>query len=232
MQVSDFFKYQLTFARVADAYVAKGPIIEDLLRFNNINAQNFDLFLRVLKDKQKLEAWVKPKEESNYQLLKTYDFCKSSGTLGPKRKSGDLQIPEGCYIVTNFNPQSAFHLSFKINYPNLSDLLFADKDFPGGDIYVHGGCSSTGCLSIGNSNIEELYLLAAMAKCTGVIQVHIFPCYLTDKNYQQLIRHYQANKHLLKFWAGLKSIFDTFDSKKQLTEVNITSAGEYLLKTQ
>jgi len=231
MYVSDFFKYQLTFPRVAEAYASKKQAIEALLQINNIKTQYFDLFLRAFKQEQKLEAWVKTKKDNSYLLLQTYDFCESSGAPGPKRKSGDLQIPEGCYEVTNFNPQSAYHLSFKINYPNQSDLFFADKENPGGVIYIHGGCSSTGCLSIGDNNIEELYLLAAMAKSAGVIKVHIFPCYLSDNNYQQLIKHYQANQHVLTFWANLKPVYDSFENKKELADVEISNTGRYLLKT-
>ncbi|RFS14791.1 murein L,D-transpeptidase family protein [Emticicia sp. C21] len=226
----DFFKKQLEFPRVAKAYHSKGKEVDILLSSNDIYNSKFDLFLRALKKEQKLEVWAKNKNQKIFTLIKTYDFCTFSGTLGPKRKSGDLQIPEGVYQVSNFNPQSSYHLSFKINYPNKSDLVFADKKNPGNDIYIHGDCVSIGCIPLGDDNIEELYLLAAKAKnAGGIIQVHIFPSHMNSKAYSKLKSHYEDNPDLLSFWSNLKPVYESFEKNKQLPTVKINAEGKYEL---
>lgn len=226
----DFFKKQLEFPRVAKAYDSKGKEVDRLLSAKDIHTSKFDLFLRALKKEQKLEVWAKNKNQKAFTLVKTYDFCTFSGLLGPKRRSGDLQIPEGVYQVSNFNPQSSYHLSFKINYPNKSDLVYADKKNPGNDIYIHGDCVSIGCIPLGDDNIEELYLLAAKAKnAGGTIQVHIFPSNMNSKDYAKLKSNYEENSELLSFWANLKPIYQAFEKSKELPTVKINAKGRYEL---
>ena len=53
----------------------------------------------------------------------SYPICAGSGDLGPKRERGDGQVPEGLYEIDRFNPTSRYHLSLRVNYPNLSDRL-------------------------------------------------------------------------------------------------------------
>jgi hypothetical protein len=66
-------------------------------------------------------------EEANghgrYAFLKDYDICKWSGVLGPKLKEGDRQAPEGFYTIrpAQMNPNSSYHLSFNMGYPNEYD---------------------------------------------------------------------------------------------------------------
>lgn len=228
---TDFFERQLKFPRVAKAYAQKRVIIESLLSSNNIQKDNFDLFIRAFKHEQKLEAWVKNKNKDTYKLLKTYPFTAVSGLSGPKRRSGDLQIPEGVYSVTTFNPQSNYHLSFKINYPNKSDLFFADPENPGGDIYIHGSNVTVGCIPLGDSNIEELYLIAAKARgAGGVIPVHIFPVQLNDTNFKQLLIEHKDNKALTDFWTNLKPVYEVFDKANSLPEINIDGKGRYQIR--
>ncbi len=91
--------------------------------------------------------------------------------------AGDYQVPEGFYYINEFNPRSLYHLSLGLNYPNASDRMLCDMSQPGGDIYIHGSCVTTGCIPITDGQIEELYVLAAHAKDMGqdFIPVHIFP---------------------------------------------------------
>jgi len=103
----------------------------------------------------------------------------ASGTAGPKLREGDRQVPEGTYRIELLNPNSRFHLSLRVNYPNADDLLRArtenrDPATLGGDIMIHGGAASIGCLAIGDQAVEELFVLAAL---TGLdnIQLIIFP---------------------------------------------------------
>lgn len=226
----DFFKKQLEFARVEKAYASKGKQVEKLLKSNKISTSEYDLFLRALKKEQKLEIWAKNTNQNTYILIKTYSFCTFSGVLGPKRRSGDLQIPEGVYRVTTFNPQSSYHLSFKINYPNESDMVFADKKNPGNDIYIHGDCVSIGCIPLGDDNIEELYLLAAKAKSSGgTINVHIFPSHMNTRSYSELKDEYEDNPALLSFWANLKPVYEAFEKNKKLPIVKVDANGKYSL---
>jgi murein L,D-transpeptidase YafK len=227
----DFFKKQLEFPRVANAYASKGKEVDRLLNSNDIHTSNFDLFLRALKKERKLEVWAKNKNQDTFTLIKTYDFCESSGVLGPKRQEGDNQIPEGFYQVSNFNPHSTYHLSFKINYPNKSDLFFADKKKPGNDIYIHGKCVTIGCIPLGDENIEELYLLAAKAKnAGGAIHVHIFPSHMSSKAYDKLQSEYEDNEELVSFWTNLKPVYDAFEKTKKLPVTKVDAKGKYQIQ--
>ncbi|WP_435355052.1 L,D-transpeptidase family protein [Emticicia sp. SJ17W-69] len=226
----DFLTQQLKFPRVQAANREKRKIVEEILLAQGINSTDFELFLRGFKKEQKLEVWAKNKGNGSYALLKTYDFCANTGVLGPKRRSGDRQIPEGFYIIDSFNPQSQYHLSFRVNYPNKSDLVFADKLNPGDNIFIHGDCVTIGCIPIGNENIKELYLLAAKAKnAGGTINVHIFPSKLDDIAYNSLKQEYASNQSLLQFWSWLKPAYDAFENNRILPNIVIDEAGKYLV---
>jgi len=102
--------------------------------------------------------------DSKWKLAKTYPVLGASGTFGPKLVEGDRQVPEGVYQVESLNPNSSFHLSLRLNYPNADDLRFAAKDNRsdlGSDIMIHGKSVSIGCIAVGDEAIEELFTLAA-----------------------------------------------------------------------
>lgn len=228
---ANFFEQQLKFPRVQAANREKGKAISDLLSSKSINTSNFDLFLRAFKKEQKLEVWAKNKSDDTFTLVKTYEFCATTGILGPKRRSGDRQIPEGFYEVDFFNPQSQYLLSFRINYPNKSDLVFADKLNPGDNIFIHGHCVTIGCIPIGDENIQELYLLTAKAKSAGgKINVHIFPTIMNDQNYKTLNTEFGTDASLLAFWSWLKPGYDAFENSKKLPAVEIEDSGKYTIK--
>ena len=227
----NFFEQQLKFPRVQTANREKGKAVSDLLSSKNISTSSFDLFLRAFKKEQKLEVWAKNKSDDAFTLLKTYEFCATTGVLGPKRRSGDRQIPEGFYEVDLFNPQSQYLLSFRINYPNKSDLVFADKLNPGDNIFIHGHCVTIGCIPIGDENIQELYLIAAKAKSAGgKINVHIFPTIMNDQNYKAINNEFGTDASLLAFWSWLKPGFDAFESSKKLPVISIEESGKYRVK--
>jgi murein L,D-transpeptidase YafK len=228
---ADFYQSQLRFPRVRDALRTKGKLVDDLLQAQGINPTQFDVFFRAFKKEQKLEVWAKNKAERTYKLLKTYDFCAFNGGLGPKRRTGDKQIPEGFYSIDAFNPTSEYYLSFRVNYPNESDRKFNDPINPGGDIYIHGSCLTIGCIPIGDDNIKEAYLLAARAKSGGqTIPIHIFPTYLTAENYAALQRDYAGNTQLLEFWSWLKPGYDAFDNQQVVPTVRVDEAGRYVVE--
>jgi hypothetical protein len=71
-------------------------------------------------------------------------------------------VPEGFYFIDRFNPESSYHLSLGLNYPNPSDRIRSDHGRPGGDIFIHGSNQTIGCLPLGDEAIEELYLPPSM----------------------------------------------------------------------
>ncbi len=228
---ANFFEQQLKFPRVQAANREKGKAVGDLLASKSINSSNFDLFLRAFKKEQRLEVWAKNKSDDTFTAIKSYDFCATTGILGPKRRSGDRQIPEGFYEVDLFNPQSQYLLSFRINYPNKSDLVFANKLNPGDNIFIHGHCVTIGCIPIGDENIQELYLLAAKAKSAGgKINVHIFPTIMNEQNYKAINNEFGTDASLLAFWSWLKPAYDAFESSKKLPTIVIEDSGKYLVK--
>jgi murein L,D-transpeptidase YafK len=118
------------------------------------------IVLLATKQEKKLELWAEENNQVTY--IKTYDILAASGEAGPKLREGDNQVPEGIYSVEWLNPNSSFHLSMKLNYPNNFDLQHAKedgRDHPGSNIMIHGKDISVGCLAIGDEGIEELFVL-------------------------------------------------------------------------
>ena len=114
-----------------------------------------------LKQEKSLEVWAYD-EEKKWRHIKDYKIIAASGGSGPKLKEGDAQVPEGIYLITGLNPNSQFHLSMKLNYPNDFDRKMAGSEGRtdlGGDIFIHGSFGSIGCLAMGDEAIEELFLL-------------------------------------------------------------------------
>ena len=115
-----------------------------------------------LKEEKALEVWLPVGER--WSRLKSYPVLAASGGPGPKLREGDFQVPEGICRLTAFNPNSSYHLSIRVDYPNAEDRRVAALDGRtrlGGDIFIHGKAVSIGCLAIGDAAIEELYLLLA-----------------------------------------------------------------------
>jgi murein L,D-transpeptidase YafK len=222
-----FKEKQLQHSRVKAAYEEKEKNIKQYFTDAGLPYKGFSLFIRALKTEKMVEAWVKT-SGNNYQLLKTFQFCATSGTPGPKRKEGDLQIPEGIYILNHFNPQSNFHLSLGVNYPNASDRILSDKQHPGSAIYIHGNCVTIGCIPITDDKIKELYILAVEAQNNGQqnIPIHIYPSKLDDKGFAKLKSEFSNSSHI-GFWGNLKLVFDDFEKTKMLRKVKVDAKGEY-----
>lgn len=117
------------------------------------------------KDTRRLEVYARAGAAPQaWHHIKTYPILALSGKLGPKLKEGDQQVPEGMYRAVLLNPNSRFHLSIRLNYPNEFDQKMANIDGRhqlGGDIMIHGNAVSTGCLAIGNLAAEDLFILTA-----------------------------------------------------------------------
>jgi len=191
------------------------------------------VYIRSFKFDRQVEVWVKGNEEDPFKLFKTYRMCMQSGTIGPKRMEGDYQMPEGFYYINEFKPNSNFHLALGLNYPNASDKVLSDAHRPGGDIYIHGGCVSTGCIAISDKPIEELYILTYHAKEKGheFIPVHVFPVkYSIKKSFEYLAQATKENQSLQKFAISLKAAFDKFEEKKVLPVILVNKKGEYIIE--
>lgn len=107
-------------------------------------------------------------------MIKSYPFTGFSGGLGPKLREGDGQIPEGVYAIEYLNPNSQFHLSVKLDYPNLFDKAKgrADgRDRLGLDIFIHGGSATIGCIPIGDAGIEEVFLMVSEVGINNVTAI-------------------------------------------------------------
>ncbi|MFV0415330.1 MAG: murein L,D-transpeptidase family protein [Chthoniobacterales bacterium] len=116
------------------------------------------LAILAFKEERMLELWKK--RVAGWEYIRSYPDTGYSGKTGPQLKEGDLQSPEGEYPVEYLNPNSSYHLSMKINYPNEFDKEMAAADGRTGlgfDIFIHGSNQTVGCIPIGNKNIEELY---------------------------------------------------------------------------
>jgi murein L,D-transpeptidase YafK len=123
-----------------------------------------EVALVALKREARLELWAGSADR--WTFVRSYLIRAGSGRLGPKIREGDHQVPEGEYAVTALNPASRYHLSLRLDYPNAFDRAQAaadGRDRLGGDIMIHGGAGSIGCLAIGDEGAEDLFVLAADA---------------------------------------------------------------------
>ena len=128
-----------------------------------------NLTLIGLKTEKRLEVWVKQGSKSVF--VHSYPIQAASGYAGPKLREGDAQVPEGVYRIELLNPNSNFHLSMRLNYPNRFDKQQAELEGRfrlGGDIFIHGKALSAGCLAMGDDAIEELFVLVAQVGIENV----------------------------------------------------------------
>lgn len=116
-----------------------------------------------IKDDRRLQIYVAASNQTP-QFLRSYPILAASGVLGPKLREGDKQVPEGIYQIEWLNPNSSYHLSMRVSYPNDFDRAQAAKEGRtnlGGDIMIHGDARSVGCLAMGDEASEDLFVLAA-----------------------------------------------------------------------
>lgn len=227
---TDFLTEQKKFARVRTAIKEKQGFIDKKLNENQITIDNFNLLFVAYKDNDLLEVYAKTKQETKYKKIHSYEICSRSGQLGPKRKQGDEQVPEGFYHIDRFNPSSNFYLSLGINYPNLGDKRKSKAHNLGGDIFIHGSCVTIGCLPMTDNYIKEIYLLAIHAKNNGQSKIpfYIFPFKMTDQNLKKYKAKYLGNKGLISFWDNLKIGYDKFFKDQKEISVKFAENGDYI----
>jgi murein L,D-transpeptidase YafK len=178
--------------------------------------QESPILVRIFKQEAELEVW-KQKDDGRFHHFKTYPICNYSGDLGPKLKEGDKQSPEGFYTVSpgRMNPNSNFHLSFNLGYPNAYDAAHGRT---GAHLMVHGDCSSAGCYAMTDALIEEIYAIAREAFEGGQreFHVHAFPFRMTDEK----LARYEGHRWY-GFWQTLKDGYDAFEQTRVQPSVTV-----------
>ena len=118
------------------------------------------------------------------KVVKSYKIRLGGVPVGPKRFEGDGKTPEGAYYISHRNPNSRYHLSLGISYPNPEQVAFAEAQSkrPGGDIFIHGELPKSrrngnipqdwtaGCIAISDKEIERVY-----AMVTPGTPIYIYP---------------------------------------------------------
>lgn len=122
---------------------------------------------RVIVEKSSRRMWLM----HDKKILKKYDIDLGFTPRGHKAIEGDGRTPEGSYWINRRNPNSAYHLSLGISYPNAKDTAYAKSigKSPGGAIFIHGGPTlrgdrkkpdwTAGCISVTNEEIETIYAM-------------------------------------------------------------------------
>jgi len=220
---------QKNYTRVREAYTNKEKVVTKTLTEHGISRDSLQVYLRAFKTEKKVEIWGKNICDSTYTLIKEIPICEISGEIGPKRRSQDLQVPEGFYRINELNPYSKYYLSMRINYPNASDSIRGVKGRLGNLIYIHGGCESSGCIAIADDKIKELFVYCIEAYNAGQkeINIAIYPARLEDKTYARLTTGYSKNKDKISLWADLKKSYDLFNQKKVPPTVRYNADGTH-----
>lgn len=197
---------------------AQAPLSEKTL--SEIASKNMDkespILVRIFKEESELEVW-KQTRDGEYALLKSYPICRWSGDLGPKKKEGDRQAPEGFYTITpgQMNPNSSYYLAFNTGFPNAYDR---SHGYTGSELMVHGDCSSRGCYAMTDEQIQEIYALARESFFGGqkAFQLQAFPFRMTALN---MAKH--RNSPHFAFWKMLKEGYDNFEASRQEPKVAV-----------
>ena len=229
---SPFLVQQLQFSRVRSARNTQEAELRRLFAARGISYPAEEIFLRAFKRERVLELWVRNPATGRFARLTDYPICALSGQLGPKRKQGDEQVPEGFYSIEAFNPWSQYHLSLGIDYPNRADRMRGAGVRLGGDIFIHGDCKTVGCLPLTDDKIEEIYWIAVQARAAGQrsIPVHIFPGRMDQDGMEVLDRYTSGKPELAAFWAELKHGYDYFEAARVLPRVRIDQDGHYVVR--
>jgi murein L,D-transpeptidase YafK len=197
---------------------AQAPISEKTLA--EFEAKHMDkdspILVRLFKEESEMEVWKKNRD-GEFALLKTYPICRWSGDLGPKKKEGDRQAPEGFYTITpgQMNPASNYYLAFNTGYPNAYDRAWG---YTGAELMVHGDCSSRGCYAMTDEQIQEIYALGRESFFGGqrAFQMQAFPFRMTALN---MAKH--RNNPNFAFWKMIKDGYDHFEATHQEPKVAV-----------
>ena len=171
-----------------------------------------EIALLTFKSERKMELWARD-ERSSWTYIHLFPLKAYSGSLGPKLKENDGQIPEGIYKLVSFNPFSSWHLSMMINYPNQFDKQkgrMEGRKKLGNNIFLHGKSLSAGCLAVGNKAIDQLFTLARRVGLKN-IQVIIAPNDIRHK--KPLLSQKPKPVWLPELYSQIKMALKPFNNK-------------------
>ena len=178
--------------------------------------RNSPIMIRIFKEEGAMEI-LKANQNNRFEVIAAYNICAWSGRLGPKVKEGDRQAPEGFYMLTpaNLNPNSKYYLAINTGFPNRYD---AANGRTGANLMIHGACSSSGCYSMTDQQVLEIYAFARDAFKGGqkAIQLEAFPFRMTAEN---MWKHRLSPN--IEFWKMLKVGYDNFEVTKRPPEVEV-----------
>lgn len=130
---------------------------------------------RVYVFKESRRLYLMSKDE----VVKSYEIELGFTPEGHKVREADGRTPEGGYLINRLNPNSQYHLSLGISYPNSRDIARARElgVEPGGDIFIHGTPRqisgkddwTAGCIAVSDAEIEEIF---AMVKVGTPIYIY------------------------------------------------------------
>jgi murein L,D-transpeptidase YafK len=171
--------------------------------------KNSPIYFRLFKDEHVVEVW-KQKVNGKFEMIQNYNICAWSGTLGPKYKEGDRQAPEGFYAIKapQMNPASQYYLSINTGFPNTYDRAHGRT---GAHLMLHGACSSSGCYSLTDDNISEVFAFARDAFAGGQQEIILeaLPFRMTPEKMALYSKHKD-----FAFWQMIKEGYDYFELTK------------------
>jgi murein L,D-transpeptidase YafK len=220
---------QARYGRVREARARVGTRLDELFAKAGLGYPA-PVLLRAFKDEGLLEMWARSAVTGRYVRVAAFPFTASSGSLGPKRRRWDRQIPEGFYTVKGFNGASRFHLSLEVDYPNASDRVLSDRHHPGNNIFIHGNEVSIGCIPIGDHAIEQVYLAVLDSVSAGFeVPVHIFPCSFADPECGRTLQGYARRRPTLhEFWDNLEEGYRRFEKQGAPAPFAVDLEGRYV----
>ncbi len=247
--------HYLTAPRARKAIKQSEATLKAVFKKRGLSYPPTRIFLRIFKKENVLELWTKTRG-GRYARVKDYPVCYASGRLGPKRRQGDRQVPEGVYYIYGLNPYSSYHLGLAVSYPNKSDRILGRRGKLGGAITIHGDCVSIGCVAMTDRLIEQVYVAAARATSKGQrgIPVHIFPTRMDRAGMAWLEKRFTGRSGLetiwgklkpwqrkrwdrrraalLAFWKNLQPVYAHFEQHRVLPRVWVNRRGRYVLRVR
>ena len=176
------------------------------------------VLIRIFKQSNELELW-RMIDDGSYALVKTYNICAYSGELGPKKKQGDRQAPEGFYAIgaSQMNYNSIRYLATDTGYPNVYDRI---NGYTGTSIMIHGGCDSSGCFAIEDQPVQEVFTAIRDSLKAGQkhVQVQIYPFRLNALN-----MFFNKDNKNIDFWRQLKAGYDKFESDRRELKITVVN---------
>lgn len=178
--------------------------------------------------------WMKPEGQEKYVHVIDMPMCLFSGELGPKTAQGDLQMPEGHFVITPSSNRGSAKYTWSVDVGfNSSHVYVKRHGLSGSAIMVHGKCKSVGCAALGDTYIKwvQSAVNAAMRHGQTRIQVQMMPFAMTEEN----LKAHASSPHARYWREELKPAYDRFMQTRVPEDVAVCGLGRkarYTLKDQ